>query len=73
MGEEAKLWRCSTEVLLVPGCLTLLETQRAEFLLAESVGGVGRSPVRGAEFSLAAAAAFFFLLLLRRERPGSFG
>ena len=38
-----------TGVLLI-GCLALMEAQRAEFLLVESVGGVGRSAVRGAEF-----------------------
>ena len=84
-GGEAFPRGCFSKALLVPGWIpgkpladdldrvATLEAQRAEFLLADSIGGVARSAARGAEFSLAVAAVFLFLLLLRREHPGSLG
>ena len=66
--DEVKLWGCSTEVLFIPGRslaadLGWVALQRAEFSLADRVGGVARSAWVDAKFLLAERAAFLLLLL----------
>ena len=70
-----KLWGCSTWVLFILGRslaadLCWVALQRAEFSLADLVGGVARSAWRDAEFLLAEHAAFLLLLLHDFKRLG---
>ena len=73
--DQVKLWGCSTGVLFIPGRslaadLGWVALQRAEFSLADRVGGVARSAWRDAEFLLAERAAFLLLLLRDFKRLG---
>ena len=52
------------------GRVAPLEAQRAEFLLADRVGGVALSGGRDAEFLLAERSAFLLLLLRDLSRLG---
>ena len=73
--EEVKLWGCSTGVLFIPGRslgaeLGWVALQRAEFSLADCVGGAVRPAWWDAEFLLAERAAFLLLLLRDFKRLG---
>ena len=70
-----KLWGCSTGVLLIPrrslaADLGWVALQRAEFSLADLVGGAARSAWWDAAFLLAERAAFLLLLLRDFKRLG---
>ena len=75
IGDEVKLWGCSTGVLFIPRRLLAAELgwvalQRAEFSLADRVGRAARPAWWDAEFLLAERAAFLFLLLRDFKRLG---
>ena len=74
-GDEVKLWGCSTGVLFIPGRSLAAELgwvvlQRAEFSLADHVGGAARPAWWDVEFLLAERATFLLLLLRDFKRLG---